>query len=1076
MNFRNPYLVGLIASGLLILLSSSVEQTAFAADSLKITGPDGEVRQPPQQTTRQYGPTRSSDTFWSIAQRTQPDSTVSIYQVMGAIYDANPHAFSNANYNSLEKGMILLIPSKELMLAIPKSLAKQRAERNDAGWRASTAKPAAKPSESKVKAGIVEKSAVSTPALTSAKNVKTSDIDNSQMLTELEASEDKNLRLTDELGRAQDELTVSGSDITLLTKKVDELNEEIAILQEQLQASRLKNQSLSADVEALKERITELELPAPQVKEEGIKWTALMSNPLTLILGTAIPAFIFLIALWLLLKRRRNEGAIEQNAVQDAPEPVAAVGKTETDVEDDLDNMAVHLDTEDDDSLDSLMSVDSSDLQPEVEMEVDAEPLDMASEMFVDPGEEKAPEEPEPDVEAEDEGQSLDDLWAEAMGEQGDGEEEDLDSLLDGIGGDEPPQVDAEPEEAVELDSLLTDMNEVDVVTETKSNQEVDEELDSLLEGIGEPADSSDKAEEQVDETDLDSLLAEFDLPADSSEAGSEDDPEESDLSEEIASETEASASDKADEQVDETDLDSLLAEFDLPADSSEAGSEDDSKESDLSEEIAAELEEDVSDKADEDDLDSLLAEFDLPADSSEAGSEDDREESDLSEEIAAELEEDVSDKVDEQVDEADLEALLEGFDEPVDGSEDDSDESDLSEEIAAELEEDVSDKIDEQVDKADLETLLEGFDEPVDGSEDDLDESDLSEEIAAELEEDVSDKIDDQVDEADLEALLEGFDEPVDGSEDDSDESDLSEEIAAELEEDVSDKIDDQVDEADLEALLEGFDEPVDGSEDDSDESDLSEEIAAEVEEDVSDKIDEQVDEADLEILLEGFDEPASKDEALDALLADLESAEQKSTTKPIKEEHFFGDLKANKHNSDNDLEWDGGEVDSVEDIEQLSSEDRSENLTDEDVDLDLSIVDEGKITVDEALAALDAQESVDATSKEVDEHDLTNFQKDNGFIDIDRLLNEADEEEVEIDQYKELDVDMGELDSLMGNASMVDVDDEENSVNAKLDLSRAYIEIDDNDSAIALLQEVKLDGNDKQKQEAEGLINSLT
>ena len=69
-----------------------------------------------------------------------------------------------------------------------------------------------------------------------------------------------------------------------------------------------------------------------------------------------------------------------------------------------------------------------------------------------------------------------------------------------------------------------------------------------------------------------------------------------------------------------------------------------------------------------------------------------------------------------------------------------------------------------------------------------------------------------------------------------------------------------------------------------------------------------------------------------------------------------------------------------------------------------------------------------------------------------------------------------MGELDSLMGNAAMVDVDDEENSVNAKLDLARAYIEIDDNDSAISLLQEVKLDGNDNQKQEAEGLISSLT
>lgn len=115
MNFRTPYFVGLIICVLLIIVTSSIGQTASAA-GLKITGPNGEAR----ETRRQYGPTRSSDTFWSIAQKMQPDPSVSIYQVMGAIYDANPHAFSNPNYNSLVLGMILLIPPKEQMLAIPK--------------------------------------------------------------------------------------------------------------------------------------------------------------------------------------------------------------------------------------------------------------------------------------------------------------------------------------------------------------------------------------------------------------------------------------------------------------------------------------------------------------------------------------------------------------------------------------------------------------------------------------------------------------------------------------------------------------------------------------------------------------------------------------------------------------------------------------------------------------------------------------------------------------------------------------------------------------------------------------------
>ncbi|MEC4736535.1 hypothetical protein HWQ48_04215, partial [Shewanella sp. E94] len=562
MNFRTPYLVGLIASVLLVLITCSVEQTVFAAESLKITGPDGEVR----QTNRQYGPTRSSDTFWSIAQRMQPDANVSIYQVMGAIYDANPHAFSSPNYNSLEKGMILLIPSKELMLSIPKSLAKQRAERNDAGWKKLTAKPVAvvKPSVSKVDTtNIVESAASSTstsiPAIPT-KNAETSEVDNSKMLAELEVAQDKNLQLTDQLGRAQDELSVSGNDIGLLTEKVDGLNEEIAILQEQLQASRLKSESLSTDVEALKERLAQMDLPALQ--EEGIKWKELMSNPLTLILGTAIPAFIFLILLWLFLKRRRNEGEqneAETSTVQEAPESAAAGSeKIETDVEDDLDNMAVHLDTEEDEgSLDSLMNVDASELQPEVEMEIDSEQMDMASEMFVDPGEEEAPEEAVIDAEAEDEGQSLDELWAEAMGEQ-DGDEEDLDSLLDGIGEDNLGE-----ETVTELDVDVTD-----------------------------------KAEEQGNETDLDGLLE----GADESEADSASDSSGNYLSEDIAAELAADATDKGEEQVDEADLDALLAGFDEPTDDSEtasavgseADSASDSSGNDLGEEIAAELATDV--------------------------------------------------------------------------------------------------------------------------------------------------------------------------------------------------------------------------------------------------------------------------------------------------------------------------------------------------------------------------------------------------------------------------------------------------------------------------------------------------
>uniref|UniRef100_UPI003D0BA8A0 FimV/HubP family polar landmark protein n=1 Tax=Shewanella sp. TaxID=50422 RepID=UPI003D0BA8A0 len=239
-----------------------------------------------------------------------------------------------------------------------------------------------------------------------------------------------------------------------------------------------------------------------------------------------------------------------------------------------------------------------------------------------------------------------------------------------------------------------------------------------------------------------------------------------------------------------------------------------------------------------------------------------------------------------------------------------------------------------------------------------------------------------------------------------------------------------------------------------------------------------EEVKTSALEPLAFELDEaPADKGDAdkddeavdLDALLADLESAEEsEDTPKSDKgESGFFDDLKGNKRSNDNMLEWDASALTGAE-----SSAD--EPLDDDDDSIALQLDDDDSLTVDQALAALDAAEKKHP-ARAVPEHDLTAFQQDNGFIDIDRLLNEADEEQLDVDQYKELDVDMGELDNLMGNATMVDVDDEENAVNAKLDLARAYIEIDDMDSAKALLKEVELDGNDRQQAEAKKLLDDL-
>jgi pilus assembly protein FimV len=61
----------------------------------------------------QVGPTGSSDTLWSIAERVRPDNSLSIQQVMLALQDLNPDAFIGGNINRLKRGQVLRVPTTE---------------------------------------------------------------------------------------------------------------------------------------------------------------------------------------------------------------------------------------------------------------------------------------------------------------------------------------------------------------------------------------------------------------------------------------------------------------------------------------------------------------------------------------------------------------------------------------------------------------------------------------------------------------------------------------------------------------------------------------------------------------------------------------------------------------------------------------------------------------------------------------------------------------------------------------------------------------------------------------------------
>lgn len=88
----------------------------------------------PQQTTENYGPIQRNENLWTIANRVRPDSSISINQMMIALYRANPEAFQG-NINRLKAGYILRIPQFSEISALSRSEAFNEAKRHNEAWQ-----------------------------------------------------------------------------------------------------------------------------------------------------------------------------------------------------------------------------------------------------------------------------------------------------------------------------------------------------------------------------------------------------------------------------------------------------------------------------------------------------------------------------------------------------------------------------------------------------------------------------------------------------------------------------------------------------------------------------------------------------------------------------------------------------------------------------------------------------------------------------------------------------------------------------------------------------------------------------
>ena len=119
------------ASVLAISLPAFAQEASMQERGIRMRGPKSSDVFPYDR----YGPLSQRDTLWKIALTVRPDSRLTVYQVMQALYQANPHAFVEGNFNHLVEGQSLKIPSFDRMMSVNSNAAQQKSKDDDKAWQ-----------------------------------------------------------------------------------------------------------------------------------------------------------------------------------------------------------------------------------------------------------------------------------------------------------------------------------------------------------------------------------------------------------------------------------------------------------------------------------------------------------------------------------------------------------------------------------------------------------------------------------------------------------------------------------------------------------------------------------------------------------------------------------------------------------------------------------------------------------------------------------------------------------------------------------------------------------------------------
>ncbi len=366
----------------------SVIMTFSVQSAIRIIGPQEEAQ--PQATSEPLsreatpstrgrsavGPTRDSDTLWSIASRYQPNQSVSVYQTIGAIFRLNPSAFEDANIHGLMPGSTLVMPSlaeirrestddvaQRLQIDQARKEAQRTVDRRPLSEQVPAPKPPVTPTVAPTPATETAMAKDKKPMMEDAKPKEAMADTEAAMPEKMADAGEKMTPPKPDMAGVQDQINESDMQMGKLVEsnhilkiRLAEVQNELSALKEQMTVDQELTGEIKEFLEVQRVRQAQMETKEPSFLE------TLMNSPLMLATVAIIPALLVIgAAAFIIMRRRKNDDVEEPEGLDgDVPDDMNVIMVPE--VEDDTDELVLEddeLEVTDDTDADDLFGDDS---------------------------------------------------------------------------------------------------------------------------------------------------------------------------------------------------------------------------------------------------------------------------------------------------------------------------------------------------------------------------------------------------------------------------------------------------------------------------------------------------------------------------------------------------------------------------------------------------------------------------------------------------------------------------------------------------------------------------------------------